>query len=434
MSQPSIRVDQLSKRYHIGARRRHDSLREAIVDIAAAPVRRLRRFGRSSHRAQDTIWALRDVSFEVRPGEVVGIIGRNGAGKSTLLKILSRITEPTAGRAELRGRAGSLLEVGTGFHPELTGRENVFLSGAVLGMSRREIKARFDEIVAFSGVETFLDTPIKRYSSGMRVRLGFAVAAHLSPDILLVDEVLAVGDAAFQRKCLGKMSEVSRCGRTVLFVSHNIGSIKSLCGRAMLLRDGRLAARGEAEEVVDRYLSELSAAEGPLESRFERAEQEAPGSAELKLLRVTLHGEAGEPKGAFAADESIHVRCEYRQLAPLSGLRFAVQVRTADGEVAFTGTDHSLRQLRDFAPGRYVTTCVIPGGLLNLRQYVVCVWAGIPDVKYLLRPSEVARFGVIGIGNQGSDFVEKRPWPGVVCPKLRWALEQVGEEGDGLVR
>ena len=243
----------LSKRYRIGQKQQvHDTFASAVADFAKLPLRNLQRLRRLTSFSEDgpvdedVIWALRDVSLEVERGQVVGIIGRNGAGKSTLLKILCRITEPTSGRAELQGRVDSLLEVGTGFHPELTGRDNVFLNGSVLGMSRAEIKRKFDEIVDFSGVEKFIDTPVKRYSSGMKVRLAFSVAAHLEPDILLIDEVLAVGDAAFQRKCLGKMEEVSGEGRTVLFVSHNMGSIGKLCPTAILLEEGRLVFSGES--------------------------------------------------------------------------------------------------------------------------------------------------------------------------------------------
>jgi ABC-type polysaccharide/polyol phosphate transport system ATPase subunit len=253
MTAPVIRVESLSKRYHIGTRQSYDTLRERLVAAAAEPWRRLRRFGRSSEREQDTIWALKDVSFEVQPGEVVGIIGRNGAGKSTLLKILTRITEPTCGRAELHGRVGSLLEVGTGFHPELTGRENIFLSGAILGMTSQEIRSQFDAIIDFSGIEKFIDTPVKRYSSGMHVRLGFAIAAHLQPEILLVDEVLAVGDAEFQRKCLGKMGDVAKGGRTVLFVSHNMGAVQKLCHRSVWLSGGHIHKDGHTPVVVDAY-------------------------------------------------------------------------------------------------------------------------------------------------------------------------------------
>ena len=249
MPQPAIRVENLSKLYHIGlAQQRHDTLRESLVDS----LRGLGlRFSRRTEHTPDELWALEDVSFEVRPGEAMGIIGRNGAGKSTLLKILSRITEPTSGRAVINGRVGSLLEVGTGFHPELTGRENIYLNGAILGMTRKEIEKKFDEIVSFSEIEKFLDTPVKRYSSGMYVRLAFAVAAHLEPEILLVDEVLAVGDAAFQKKCLGKMGEVAEEGRTVLFISHQMDMIKALCNSALLLKSGKIAKTGPSGTVID---------------------------------------------------------------------------------------------------------------------------------------------------------------------------------------
>lgn len=264
MPTPAIVVEGLSKQYHIGARENQKTFREAIADALATPFRRLRAFGRSSYREEDTIWALKDVSFEVQPGEVLGIIGRNGAGKSTLLRILTRITEPTQGRAILNGRVGSLLEVGTGFHQELTGRENIYLSGAILGMGKQEIKRKFDEIVDFSGVERFIDTPVKRYSSGMRVRLGFAVAAHLDPEILLIDEVLAVGDAEFQKKCLGKMDAVAKGGRTVLFVSHNMAAAQQLCGRGVYLDGGKVACDGDIHAAVARYLSSIAAARGLL--------------------------------------------------------------------------------------------------------------------------------------------------------------------------
>ena len=250
MSDVAISVDSLSKSYKIGLRERHGrSFREAFTDTVLSPVRRLKSIasgGHGANSADDTFWALKNVSFEVKRGDVVGIIGRNGAGKSTLLKILSRITEPTAGEIRLRGRVASLLEVGTGFHPELTGRENIYLNGAILGMKRAEITRKFDEIVDFAEIEKFLDTPVKRYSSGMYVRLAFAVAAHLEPEILIVDEVLAVGDAEFQNKCLGKMQEVSKGqGRTVLFVSHNMSAVHALCSSAIVLRRGEMAAHGE---------------------------------------------------------------------------------------------------------------------------------------------------------------------------------------------
>jgi len=247
---PIISVRNVSKQYRIGVREAYGSLRESLMNAARAPLRRLR----NGAPAEESIWALQDVSFEVPPGEALGIIGRNGAGKSTLLKILSRITEPTSGRIDLYGRVGSLLEVGTGFHPELTGRENIFLNGAILGMHRQEIENKFDEIISFAEIEKFLDTPVKRYSSGMYMRLAFAVAAHLEPEILVVDEVLAVGDAQFQKKCLGKMGDVARAGRTVLFVSHNMMAVQSLCRRAIWLDGGRIVADDESGRVVANYL------------------------------------------------------------------------------------------------------------------------------------------------------------------------------------
>ncbi|HVF67316.1 MAG TPA: polysaccharide ABC transporter ATP-binding protein [Pyrinomonadaceae bacterium] len=253
---PIIRAEGVGKEYRIGTRREgFPTLRDALTRAVGAPLRAARRD--AARRQPQKFWALRDVGFEVRPGEVVGIIGRNGAGKSTLLKILSRITEPTSGRIELYGRMASLLEVGTGFHPELTGRENVFLNGAILGMRREEIRRKFDEIIAFSEIERFVDTPVKHYSSGMYVRLAFAVAAHLEPEILIVDEVLAVGDAAFQKKCLGKMGDVAKQGRTVLFVSHNMGAVSSLCNRTIYLAGGQVQSIGPTESVVVDYMSEV---------------------------------------------------------------------------------------------------------------------------------------------------------------------------------
>ncbi|MGQ9505319.1 MAG: ABC transporter ATP-binding protein [Thermogutta sp.] len=270
MSDIAIRVEKLSKKFVLGERVGIKTFRETLQDVFTAPFRRWVR-GNGTHNAEkvDTdreIWALKDVSFEVKHGEVLGIIGPNGAGKSTLLKILSRITEPTAGYAEIRGRVGSLLEVGTGFHPELTGRENVYLNGAILGMSRVEIRQKFDDIVSFAGVEKFIDTPVKRYSSGMQVRLAFAVAAHLDPEILIVDEVLAVGDAEFQKRCLGKMDEVAHSGRTVLFVSHNMAAVEGLCTTAMLLDSGRALVLGSPDRVISQYVRKLSFINGKYEN------------------------------------------------------------------------------------------------------------------------------------------------------------------------
>src|SRR5437016_1590224 len=259
MSETAIQVENVSKLYHIGERKPYKTVRESLMNVLSAPSRLSRRLRKTkTRRADETeLWALRDVSFEVKQGEVVGLIGRNGAGKSTLLKVLSRITEPTAGRITIRGRVGSLLEVGTGFHPELTGRENIFLNGAILGMRRAEIVRKFDEIVTFAEMDRFIDTPVKHYSSGMYMRLAFGVAAHLHPEILVVDEVLAVGDAQFQKKCLGKMEDVAKQGRTVLFVSHNMQAIRQMCHRAVWLAEGQLLMDGPSDAVVHQYLADL---------------------------------------------------------------------------------------------------------------------------------------------------------------------------------
>ncbi|HEX7318046.1 MAG TPA: ABC transporter ATP-binding protein [Pyrinomonadaceae bacterium] len=301
---PIIRVEGVSKQYRLGARGAGPTtLRETIAGTVRSPFASLKR---RAGRDAATLWALRDVSFEVRPGEVVGVIGRNGAGKSTLLKILSRITEPTAGRAELYGRASSLLEVGTGFHPELSGRENVYLNGAVLGMPRGEIARRFDEIVAFAEVERFLDTPVKHYSSGMYTRLAFAVAAHLEPDILIVDEVLAVGDAQFQKKCLGKMGSAAREGRTVLFVSHNMAAVTNLCRRGIVLEQGRVVYAGTQTEAVARYLTSSRASVRTLRDRHDRA-----GSGEVRVVSVEVRDTVGRPLDVVASGQDVDICLRY---------------------------------------------------------------------------------------------------------------------------
>ena len=326
----AVRVRGLGKRYRLGPHGRgYRTLREALVSTVRAPLGWWR--ARPAHGA-DVLWALRDVSFDVARGEVVGVIGRNGAGKSTLLKILSRITRPTAGRVEIDGRVGALLEIGTGFSPELTGRENVFLNGVILGMARAEVVRKLDEIVAFSGVERFLDTPVKHYSSGMRVRLAFAVAAHLQPEILLVDEVLAVGDVEFQRRCIGRMEQVARDGRTVLLVSHNLGTVQALCRRALLLEAGRLECVGPAGDVVAAYLGRhaVAAAEQRISPRdhFE-------GVREIRLGRVTLdNGVAG--RFVVHWHEPLRLRLELQVLTPLEDVSFGVGIKTVDGVGVFT--------------------------------------------------------------------------------------------------
>lgn len=311
MSDIAVRVENLGKQYRLGPRQRYRALRDTLTETLAAPLRFLRR-GPGAARALEAdptqFWALRQVSCEVRQGEVVGIIGRNGAGKSTLLKILSRITEPTEGWAEIRGRVGSLLEVGTGFHPELTGRENVYLNGAVLGMLRREIQRKFDDIVAFAEVEKFIDTPVKHYSSGMYMRLAFAVAAHLEPEILLVDEVLAVGDAAFQKKCLGKMGEVAQGGRTVLFVSHNMAAIQNLCRVGLVLNAGQVQFSGPIDQAVALYLQESTR---PVREVNLRDRQDRQGDGTLRFSQVKIFDQHRQPLETVLTGQDITVCLEY---------------------------------------------------------------------------------------------------------------------------
>src|SRR5437016_4602790 len=299
----------------------------------------------------NTIWALKDVTFQVKCGEVIGIIGRNGAGKSTLLKVLSRITAPTQGRIELTGRVASMLEIGTGFHPELNGRENIFLNGAVLGMRHAEVKRRFDEIVAFADVERFLDTPVKRFSSGMYMRLAFAVAAHLETENLIVDEVLAVGDAEFQKKCLGKMSEVARGGRTVLFVSHNMGAIRRLTQRCILLENGRMKLDAPVQEAIDHYLTQ--AAEGLAGGIFIR-EKPRPADRPFYVRRVTTQREpGGDPVNRFDCDHSIYIRIEYLATRRVPGLYGYMTLQRLDGTVIYEGdsTDGSANPLDKLTAG-----------------------------------------------------------------------------------
>ncbi|MBN1674481.1 MAG: ABC transporter ATP-binding protein [Kiritimatiellae bacterium] len=344
MSDIAIQVRGLGKKYRLGFLHQ-DTLRDRIVTMARSvlkPSRRLARAeripsGHSSHAADSSsrkaIWALRDVSFDVTRGEVVGIIGKNGAGKSTLLKILTQITEPTEGEARIRGRVASLLEVGTGFHPELSGRENIFMNGAILGMTRAEIRAKFDAIVAFAEVEEFIDTPVKRYSSGMYVRLAFAVAAHLDPEILLIDEVLAVGDVAFQRKCLGKLGRVAREGRTVLFVSHNMAAIEHFCSRVVLLSKGRLQAQGAPNETVRSYLEATSEFGSSGESMF-RVDREALANASSDGFRFTdveLLSASGEPACSVATGDPLHLRMRYEANRQFASLAFVVHLNNQYG-------------------------------------------------------------------------------------------------------
>jgi lipopolysaccharide transport system ATP-binding protein len=387
--QPTIQVENVSKQYRLGKGGSDDyhTLREALADSARWVWNHVRGKrnglgGPPTGSGVNSFWALKDVSFEVRPGEVVGIIGRNGAGKSTLLKILSRIVEPTSGRAVVRGRMGSLLEVGTGFHPELTGRENIFLNGAILGMTRREIIRKFDEIVAFSEIEQFLDTPVKRYSSGMYVRLAFAVAAHLEPEILLVDEVLAVGDLAFQRKCLGKMGEVSREGRTVFFVSHNMPAVEALCDRGVWLKGGRLVMDAPARECVQAYVAQtIDEAKGSCRASLLEHPNRRSGCQPLLRGMRLLDGEGRECNTVLMGGE-LQVEILFAAAAPLHGLNFGVGVDDSHGKrlVTFTTTvqpadqvpcaaDSGVVSIRvvdlPLTPGHYFLSPTVSGGSVS---------------------------------------------------------------------
>jgi lipopolysaccharide transport system ATP-binding protein len=411
----AIEAEHLAKKYVIGGVKEmsYRTLRDTLVGL----VRR-----GAGAQARETIWALRDVSFTVDRGEVIGIIGRNGAGKSTLLKILSRITEPTSGLARLYGRAGSLLEVGTGFHPELTGRENIFLNGAILGMRRAEIARKLDEIVAFAEIEQFLDTPVKRYSSGMYVRLAFAVAAHLESEILIVDEVLAVGDAGFQRKCLSKMEDVGRLGRTILYVSHNLASITRLCPRAMLVDSGRIVRDGPAHEVVRQYLhSDL----GTTAAREWNDDATAPGNEIVRLRGVRVRS-GGEVTSRVDIRRPIDIEVEWEALAPGHVLVPNLHFSNEEGTIIFITSDlDPAWRGRAREPGRYVSTVHLPGNFLSEGTVVVSAAVSTMDpVRVHLYERDAVAFDVVdALSGDTARGDYGGPIPGVVRPLLPWTDE-----------
>ncbi|MGD0611158.1 MAG: ABC transporter ATP-binding protein [Anaerolineales bacterium] len=418
----SIRVEHLSKRYRIGlAPRRYQTLSENITHFLQAPLRTIRWIQTPHQDAEDTIWALRDVSFDVSEGQVLGIIGRNGAGKSTLLKILSRITEPTEGFVQIRGRVGSLLEVGTGFHPELTGRENIYLNGAILGMKRSEIDSKFDEIVDFSEVKQFIDTPVKRYSSGMYLRLAFAVAAHLEPEILVVDEVLAVGDAEFQKKCLGKMGDVAQQGRTVLFVSHNMSAILRLTQECLVIEKGKLILRAASSEAVDFYLSAGNTNAG------ERVwdESEIPlGAAPFRPLTLRLRDSRGQVRDTLRSTEAFTIEIEYSMSAPVTGLRIGFYLNTTRGEAVLTSFDTDdplLYETHTSRPaGHYISRCTIPADVLNAGRYSLGINASSFAIRRYFEEEQALDFNVDAAGAPGTQWPEPRQ--GVVRPRLQWEI------------
>jgi len=426
----AVSVNNLGKRYRIGAEQgkfRYNMFRDVIMDTVMMPVRifqALRGKGMRGTSATSTIWALKDVSFDLEEGKVLGIVGRNGAGKSTLLKILSRVTEPTLGTVAVRGRVGSLLEVGTGFHPELTGRENIYMNGAILGMKRTEIDTKFDEIVDFSEVSQFIDTPVKRYSSGMYLRLAFAVAAHLEPEILVVDEVLAVGDAEFQKKCLGKMGDVAQQGRTVLFVSHNMSAILRLTQEAIVLNKGQLVMRGPTQEAVDYYLSSGQSQAG---ERTWDADEVPVTSQPFTPISLKVKERSGKVVDTIRSTEPIHLEFEYQLDAPITGLRIGLYISTMRGEYVFTSFDTDEPALYDNfdsrTAGHYISRAEIPADVFNEGRYTVGVNASSFGVRRYFMDENVLAFNVDISGAPGTQWGEPRVGP--VRPRLNWKIEKI---------
>lgn len=428
MSQNALQLEDIGKQYHIGRRQdRHRSLQDVVTDALISPFvkagRLLRGRGTAASGLDQTFWALRGVSMEVKHGDLVGIIGRNGAGKSTLLKILSRITEPTEGHGEINGRVGSLLEVGTGFHPELTGRENLFLNGAILGMRKAEIEHKFDEIVAFAEIEKFIDTPVKHYSSGMYVRLAFAVAAHLEPEILLVDEVLAVGDASFQKKCLGKMGEVSRGGRTVVFISHNMTAVENLCNKGILLQDGTVVFDGDMKRAVERYLQGVSGeAKGAGSDIIDLSNVPRPPQCLRLLKRLEFFTDQDRPlNGGLRMGSSLKAFIHFELEEPTSRLDACLGFDNLTGQRVFTA--HSL-----FEPqkawgervGKQVFVCEIPSLTLVPGEYKIRVSLTVRGQPRDF-VEDAARLTVLESDFYGTGRV---PWNGFVVLKHRWLLPE----------
>jgi len=418
MSDSVIQVENLGKRYFLGKQRdKNEGFRHLIQSVLKNPGAAFKQAIANSAALSKEFWAIQDLDLEVGRGEVVGLVGHNGAGKSTLLKLLSRITEPTTGSIRMKGRVASLLEVGTGFHPELTGRENIFLNGAILGMTKADIKSRFDDIVEFAGVERFLDTPVKRYSSGMYVRLAFAVAAHLEPEILIIDEVLAVGDSEFQKKCLGKMQSVADGGRTVLFVSHNMGAVRALCSRVVVLERGRAFLDGPPGPTVEAYLaSKMKVPDSAGEAKWPGAD--APGSEEMALRRISLAAPGGPPTIKFTSATPIDVTIEFELRKRLSGLRIVIFVMTSDGIHVFSSNSAALLEDNDLEPGHYTVTGRIPKHFLNKGQYVLGLHSGVPGVKQHVEGDEYLTFEIDELIRPGNHYPE--PWGGVVVPELEW--------------
>jgi lipopolysaccharide transport system ATP-binding protein len=430
VSDIAIRVHNLSKQYRIGSKQQgYKTLRDTLAETFVSPFRRAQKLLRGqpygAAELDETIWALSDVSCEIKRGEVVGIIGRNGAGKTTLLKILSRITEPTEGFAEIHGRVGSLLEVGTGFHPELSGRENIYLNGAILGMRKAEIQRKFDEIVDFAEIDKFIDTPVKHYSSGMYVRLAFAVAAHMEPEILLVDEVLAVGDAAFQKKCLAKMGDVAKEGRTVLFVSHNMVALQSLCQRAVLLQEGFVVEQGDTISVINTYLDQSSTY--TLEQRWTRIDS-APGNELVRLHSARILTDGGTVPDKITVWTPLNLEFCYWNLVPDAKLNLSLILYNTQGTIVFNTTSSFESQWhgKPFSKGMFRSCCALPGKLLNDGSYYLDLLIVMDTTRVLYTFKEILRFDV-----REDPRARKGHWygkvPGVIRPQLNWQTEKLND-------
>lgn len=419
MSDWAVQVEGLGKQYRIGGMPSgYQTLRDTLADG-------LRSLGKRERKDRhETIWALRDVSFELERGRALGIIGRNGAGKTTLLKILSRVTEPTEGLARIRGRVGSLLEVGTGFHPELTGRENIYLNGAILGMKREEINRKLDEIVSFAEVEKFIDTPIKRFSSGMQLRLAFSVAAHLEPEILVVDEVLAVGDAEFQRKCVGKMGDVARQGRTVLFVSHDMSAILRLTEEAILLDEGRIVMRADSPSAVDHYMTSGMSDAG--EMLWDADDPQVAAAAPFRPIALRVIDSQGRQTEQVLANEPFSVEFEYELEQDIKGLRVGLYLFTSRGEPVFTSFDTDDPEAYETygvrGAGRYRSRCRMPSHFLNEGRFVLGVNASSFRIRSYFTDEHALRFTVDPTGIPGAQWAERRHGP--VRPALEWEIAE----------
>jgi lipopolysaccharide transport system ATP-binding protein len=418
---PIIEVNNLGKKYRYGQRESYLALRDTLTFMIKSPLR----WAKSKMvtlQNPNEFWALKDVNFNVEKGEVLGIIGRNGAGKSTLLKVLSKITPPTTGEVRLRGVVGSLLEVGTGFHPELTGRENIFLNGAILGMKRREIVAKINDIIEFSGVEKFIDTPVKRYSSGMYVRLAFSVAAHLEPDILIIDEVLSVGDAEFQKKSLGKMEEVTKHdGRTVLFVSHSMAAVQAICSKVLLLDGGKVKAIGKTSEVIEDYINDINAVKDT------QVHLNPDPKKEITFTKIWVTGSMGNTSNSINVDEAFTIWLEFQVNKPMDDAEISIGLKNSNGvNVTYTSlSDTNDRKPVPLKPGTYVTSTSIPGNFLIPDNYSIMIGAHVRNTKEIEKYQDVLRLIIIETGESimAPYGNSARYWSAVFSP-AKWDIEK----------